>query len=444
MSEDDRRAAARAALAGPGFAPLWGAARRRLEGNGATLTASPLVLRDLDPASREAIGGLLGVVVAEDEPLRVRPDHLDALLRRGAAQVGLVDQVVAVGGPLADRRADRASAQRTREQVWARAGAHEALALHPGLGDWLASVRRSGSATRLAGGVDGLGPLVDGALAVLARLPADEVVALAVLAAETTGDAHALDRGQPLGSLVAGALPAVGAEVAEALEEDDDDDPLWAQSEREVEALRAADWRRTWAMVGVLCDDLSVSALALNLPVRSSVDVVAESVHEHGVAGQPLRLTLRQLATAPLEVIAGSVVHVCENPSVVSQAASLLGHECAPLVCVEGVPDSAVGALLDLLVDGGAVLRYHGDFDWGGLAIANQVVARWGAAPWRMSASDYRAAAASARKPLTGRPGAASWDGDLTSAMEELGLAVHEEQVMSALMADLTARGPGR
>ena len=32
MSEDDRRAAARAALAGPGFAPLWGAARRRLEG----------------------------------------------------------------------------------------------------------------------------------------------------------------------------------------------------------------------------------------------------------------------------------------------------------------------------------------------------------------------------------------------------------------------------
>lgn len=435
--DQDRRSAARAALSGLGFAPLWDAARRRLEGNGATITASPLVLRDLDPASRAAIGGLLGAVVAEGEPLRVRPDRLDALLRRGAAEIGLVDQVVAVGGPLQDRRADRAADRRVRDEVWTRASSHEAVARHPALEPWLADLRRSGSATRLAGGVDGLDELVQGVLDVLGRLPATEVVTLAGLAAEVTGDAHALDRGEPLGSLAAGALQAIG--VAEP----DEPDGSWL-GPREVEAVRALDWRRAWATVGVLCDDLSVSALALNLPVRSSPEVIAEAVHEHGQVGQPLRLTLRQLATAALEVVPGAVVRVCENPSVVGQAAELLGPDCGALVCTEGVPDSAVGALLDLLVDGGAALRYHGDLDWGGLAIANQVLARWGAQPWRMGADDYRAAALSARKPLTGRRVAASWDDALAPAMEELGLAVHEEQVMADLMADLARDGPRR
>ncbi len=51
-------------------------------------------------------------------------------------------------------------------------------------GDWLATVRRSGSATRLAGGVEGLRALVDGSLDVLARLPTTEVLTLAGLAAE--------------------------------------------------------------------------------------------------------------------------------------------------------------------------------------------------------------------------------------------------------------------
>ncbi len=92
-----------------------------------------------------------------------------------------------------------------------------------------------------------------------------------------------------------------------------------------------------------------------------------------------------------------------------------------------------------MLVDGGAELRYHGDLDWGGVTIANQVLARWGAAPWRMGVDDYRAATRSARKPLAGRPVAASWDEGLALAMEEVGLAVHEEQVMADLLEDLSA-----
>ncbi len=33
--------------------------------------------------------------------------------------------------------------------------------------------------------------------------------------------------------------------------------------------------------------------------------------------------------------------------------------------------------------------RYHGDFDWAGIAIANDLVQAFEVQPWRMAASDY-------------------------------------------------------
>lgn len=431
---DARRDAARADLASPRFAPLWAAARRRLEGNGGAITSSPLVLRDLDPSQRDAVTGLLGLAPVGDGPLRARPDRIDEALRTGAAEIGLVDLLVELGGPVRDRRAERQVDRRTRDQVWADAAGHEAVARHPGLADWLAQIRSNGVATRLAGGVEGLGPLVDAALGVLARLPSDPVVLLAALADDVTGDPHALDRGRALGTLVSGALPAIGAAVSEAGDDFEWDRP----SERRKEAMAAVDWRRAWSSVGVLCDDLSVSALVLNLPVgRSSSDPVVDTIYEHGLVGEPLRLTLRQVATSAIEVVEGSVVHLCENPAVVAQASMTLEDGCAPLVCVEGVPSSAVAAVLDLLVGAGSELRYHGDFDWPGIAIANGVMARWGAVPWRMAAADYRAGVARARKPLAGPVEVAAWDPDLTAAMADAGVAVHEEQVLADLLEDL-------
>ncbi len=41
------------------------------------------------------------------------------------------------------------------------------------------------------------------------------------------------------------------------------------------------------------------------------------------------------------------------------------------------------------VTQGGGELRYHGDFDWPGVAIAGSVMRRHGARPWRMSAADY-------------------------------------------------------
>lgn len=85
-------------------------------------------------------------------------------------------------------------------------------------------------------------------------------------------------------------------------------------------------------------------------------------------------------------------VYVCENPAVVAAAAERLSAGCAPLVCVEGQPKAAAHRLLGQLVEAGARLLYHGDFDWPGLAIANQLFNRHGATAWRFQAAGYEVA----------------------------------------------------
>ena len=117
-------------------------------------------------------------------------------------------------------------------------------------------------------------------------------------------------------------------------------------------------------------------------------------------------------------------------------AARRSGPAVSPLVCIEGQPRTATRLLLDQLRAAGFELLYHGDFDWPGLQIANTIMARHGARPWRMSAADYRAAARGPL-PLAGLAVAAPWDPELAPALEEIGWAVHEEQVVDGLVADL-------
>ena len=67
------------------------------------------------------------------------------------------------------------------------------------------------------------------------------------------------------------------------------------------------------------------------------------------------------------------------------------------MICTDGMPAAAHRALLTQLADAGARLRYHGDFDWPGIRIANHVLRTWHAQPRRISTNDYEAAAHSPR-----------------------------------------------
>jgi uncharacterized protein (TIGR02679 family) len=137
----------------------------------------------------------------------------------------------------------------------------------------------------------------------------------------------------------------------------------------------------------------------------------------------------------------GRTLSVCENPVVVAAAADQLGSGSAPLVCAAGQPGAAVMALLRLAVASGATLRYHGDFDWGGVRIGNVLFDRLPLAPWRFDVASYRAAAGAGRV-LTGAAVPASWDPDLAPAIASTGRAVEEEGVLDALLADLDASYP--
>jgi uncharacterized protein (TIGR02679 family) len=146
-------------------------------------------------------------------------------------------------------------------------------------------------------------------------------------------------------------------------------------------------------------------------------------------------LTLRQLVRDPPRLDA-AVVSVCENPVVVSAAADRLGAASAPLLCVAGQPSAAAMHLLRLLNTAGAELRYHGDFDWGGLRIGNVLFERLPVRSWRFDAAAYRHSAGRGRA-LIGSPVSASWDAELSAAMIQTGTALEEELVLEELMGDL-------
>jgi uncharacterized protein (TIGR02679 family) len=165
---------------------------------------------------------------------------------------------------------------------------------------------------------------------------------------------------------------------------------------------------------------------------------------DSGGSGEPCYASLRSLLRAPpLWDVSGRIVHVCENPNLVAIAADRLGERCVPLVCTDGMPAAAQRTLLCQLAQAGAHLRYHGDFDWPGLRIANHVMREHGAEPWRFGVDDYLAAIRNiphAAPSLDGPAVAASWDTALTAAMAQLRVAIAEEAVADGLLEDLRFR----
>jgi uncharacterized protein (TIGR02679 family) len=391
-------------LARPVYKPLWRAARRRLEANGLSLEGTRLSLKGLTTEEADAIAGLLGVRRPSDGSLRVSLVDLDRALRSSVLGQGLLDVLMAHGKPLVDRRAVKSQSDAQRARQWADLAEHPAVDKNPRLAGWLDHVRTTGLARRLAR--DEEWKAVSTALAVLDVLEGRVGgYRLAVLAAQVTGDAHGLDRGKPAGTLAVHALSWLA-------------DRSFPQD--------AADWRRAWSEAGVACDDLSCDVLVLNLP---------------GWSAEPLRLTLRQASSWAPSATPGEVVYVTENPAVVAAATDRIGDRAPTVVCVDGMPSTAALVILDGLVASGCAVRYHGDFDWRGLAIAGVLGRKIAVAePWRFRAADYKRAVRRGlgSVALSSRATASPWDGELAAAMKQSGVAIYEEQVLDELLDDLS------
>jgi uncharacterized protein (TIGR02679 family) len=378
---------------------------------GRPLTGSVRLL-DLTDAERDAIARLVGRRPAGRGTVSVDLDALDRAIRHAGIATDLHSAVTALVGPLAERAAERERRRATWDAVF---GAAAGRASIPTAARWIEDLRRAGLLRRLARDDPEAGRrLLEHGLGLADRLPARQVT-LAQMAADVAGDSHALDRGQPLGTIGVRLAAALGGA------------PFWEG---------AAAWREAWARVGVVCDELSAPVLALNLRPTDG-NVTARALALHADAGEPYRVSIRQLLRDRLRFAPNTRVFVCENPTVVAAAADRLGSRCSPLVCTDGQPATAVTLLLGALANCDAKLLYHGDFDWSGVVIANALFRRKAVAPWRYREPDYRATTGGAE--LEGRPVEPQWDPALGDAMRADRRAVHEEQVLDALLGDLGA-----
>ncbi|TBL70895.1 TIGR02679 domain-containing protein [Paenibacillus thalictri] len=271
-------------------------------------------------------------------------------------------------------------------------------------------------------------------------------IRLSVLAANITGDAHALDLKNPLGRLFWWSLAAIYGQhpAAGFSEEGEGDSELAAISDDS--SPQAYLIREGYRRGGVADDDLS-----------SQVMFYAPELF--GIREECV-LTLRQVERLPaerLERMRYTHIYMVENPSVFAELidADVRKHEecqadaAAPvIICGNGQPVTAVVKLLDALLSRERVtLSYAGDLDPAGLSIAQNLQLRYPQAfrAWRM---DKQLFLQYVHKgiPLTEaersrlRECQYGWDANLACVMLDKGVKLHQELWVEELLQDLYSR----
>ncbi|MDR1187864.1 MAG: TIGR02679 domain-containing protein, partial [Bifidobacteriaceae bacterium] len=424
---------------------LLGRVRGRLErgdGAGGPPLSGRVVLKAPTHAQSVAIARLLGPPPARGHALSVDLALLERTLRGGLWPAGVADAVVTLTGPVTVR--GESAAREARAWAAATDAFAPAVEAHPSLGPWFARWTSGGGHKRIAraqasrlGRSDTspeelallAGEVLGAAAQVMVALPVPGELR-AVFARRILGDAHGLDRGRPVATVVGAAIQAL---------------------------TRCDDARGAWEAVGIGRSALASTVLCLGIPgvvagvasgvapgsrypgdpsptaIASATAVALEAARSVPLA---LVLTAEQVmsgAIAPVD--RDGVVFVCENPSILESAAAALrerergpwerrgvardtrsagregpddetdprgrewqagtdgrqdpgdagsvgyvaGHVApagppsgarggrACLVCVSGQPSAAAIDLLARVSAAGAHVCYHGDFDWAGL-----------------------------------------------------------------------------
>lgn len=364
---------------------------------------------DLRPEERERLADLLGMDRWPPERFRLPlvGEHGLATAVAEASGRPLAEELVARFGPLVDPSIARRREKAVRDELWTWWTSHPAFAHDPALASWAASIRSSGVR------VPEPRRLLERVILVLDSLPATDEL-LPVFAGRLLNDTHALDPG-PLSGLVLGAVAA-----QQGVDRPAD----------------GAGRRALWHSVGIRDDELSSTVLVAGL--RPIGDTLVERICRLGAeAAEVVSLTLAQVRQGGADW-GTELVHVVENPAVLSLASAEFGADLPPMVCTAGWPSAAAATLLASMHESGVQLRYHGDLDGEGLRIAAHLGDLVGTAPWRMSTDDY-VAHVPEHGAGVGRVTDVPWDADLAGALRERRVAVLEENVWSVLAADLRA-----
>lgn len=365
-----------------GLRPVLEAALKRYRRDGALGTSRP----DLSPEAWERLSRLTGEPPGRTLNLAV----LDQALLLSRYSVGLEDVLTELnGGPVMIRRQEQERTGRDWDaavdgvphhawQTLLREGQGGATALK-------AEFRRTGSVTDLV-------QLISRALTALHEAPS-----FPVLAAQVSGDAHALDQERLAGRVFRSALDDLG----------------WPPPER---------------------DGVSRTVLCAGL---------LGTVWLEAALGHCLALPLREVLRLPAIEVPGQRLYVVENPSVFEAL-----HEAfprLPLVCTQGQAGPSVTGLLSRLPP--TTTAYLScDLDLGGLRIATFVMQavelNW--RPWRMDPESYALACRRGSLPLAGELlSPAQPLVELAEQMARTGLGAHQENLLPELLEDLRNRPEG-
>jgi len=413
----DAEAAATQRLARRGLEPLVSElARRFASGAG---DPARVQLANLSGPQRAALADLFGDAHLPKLPAALRIDRLCARLGLDSP-AALRRCVEALAGPLGDLAAERRQRQRSRDELWVWFHERCAQTVLVGLGplrDWPRAVRREGVRGDVTDHREELGRVFH----VLDQLPSAGA-SLATLAGMAFNNPHALDRGTRLGRLVVSAIS----------------DAAGRAPPRTAERIR-----ETWQLVGIETDPLSSTVLALGLRL-SQAHRLAACLAQLADASEPAVFTLSQLLRWPIPPLdASAVAYVVENPSLLADAARR-GWSGPPLICSSGRPSMAVVLLLRQLGQTGATLLQHADFDSAGIGICSWLATHAGTTPWKMSASEYRAAVLTGgeREAMTEPIPDTPWDTRLAGALRDVRRAVFEEEVAQDLLAAMRPPDP--
>ena len=390
---------------------LWQTVHRRLEASGGQVIGVAAHVSGVSEDDRAAIDRLLGAR-SRGADLRIALDRLDERLRQRLGW-SLLDVVTALVGPVRDRPGERIAVAQAEAALWDRLFAHRALTRHPDLSAWLVRQQTTGAWRQLDDPEDRLRQALD----VLDHLPQAARRGLSHLSSRILGDAHGLDTITPTGRLVTAAL---------------------AHRAGLTGPLRAAQRRQLWADQGIIFDETSSTVLTLGLRPKP-VGPLTEAACRWAEGATPLPIPLAAVQVECWQVEPGTTIWTCENPSVLAAAVGT----GATVICLEGRPSLAALLLLRALIEGGAVVRYHGDFGSGGISIANHVISEMGATPWRFGVKDHQealgraASNATELRPLRGATPDACWDAELAPAIRRAGVEVEEEFVIDLLLSDI-------
>jgi len=240
-------------------------------------------------------------------------------------------------------------------------------------------------------------------------------VSIPVLANECANDPHALDDGTAR-RLLERVLAHLHQEIAIS----------WPLSAENRDALFSA--------ANLCVDDISSGVTVAGLLGDSTVLAAARE------SWLPWTVPLLAVKQIPSLSAPRRLAHLVENPSVFRHLwRSMLAVPSGKrptLICTNGQLSLAARRLLDLLVEGGVLLRYSGDFDSAGLGIACGLQQRYGIrlSLWRMSIQDYRIA--KGRQTLESAP--TQFASSLAAEVEKNGPGF-QESLIPELEADLAS-----